>query len=108
MRTLAADLGRLLGGGAHLRGLRRLAVGPFTIDEAAPPDECPLLPPTAAVRGMATEVVGDDVAALVADGRPLPRPGGDGPWALLDGAGDLLAVYEPFRDGLAKPAVVLG
>ena len=35
VRTLAADLGRLLGGGAHLRHLRRTAVGPFTIAEAA-------------------------------------------------------------------------
>ena len=39
VRTLAADLGRLLGGGAHLRRLRRTEVSPFTIAEAAPPDE---------------------------------------------------------------------
>jgi hypothetical protein len=26
---------------------------------------------------------------------------------VFDGAGTLLAVYEPFRDGQAKPAVVL-
>ena len=38
IRSLAADLGRLLGGGAHLRDLRRIAVGAFTIDEAGPPD----------------------------------------------------------------------
>src|SRR4029079_15770841 len=30
IRTLADDLGRLLGGGAHLRNLRRTAVGSFT------------------------------------------------------------------------------
>ena len=35
IRSLAADLGHLLGGGAHLRNLRRTAVGPFTIEEAA-------------------------------------------------------------------------
>ncbi len=39
VRTLAADLGHLLGGGAHLRRLRRTEVSPFTIAEAAPPDE---------------------------------------------------------------------
>ena len=49
IRTLAADLGRLLGGGAHLRHLRRTAVGSFTLDMAAPPDECELLPVAAAV-----------------------------------------------------------
>jgi hypothetical protein len=26
---------------------------------------------------------------------------------MIDGGGELLAVYEPFRDGEAKPAVVL-
>ncbi len=59
VRTLAADLGHLLGGGAHLRNLRRTAVGPFTIDEAADPDSCALLAPIEAVRGMATVVVDD-------------------------------------------------
>ena len=43
----------------------------------------------------------------IATGRVLPVPDGQGPWALVDSAGELLAVYEPFRDGQAKPAVVL-
>ncbi len=107
VRTLTADLGRLLGGGAHLRQLRRTAVGPYTIEEAAPPDECQLLDPLAAARGMAIVEVGAAVAALVADGRVLPAPPGSGPWALVGPQHDLLAVYEPFRDGEAKPAVVL-
>ena len=38
-------------------------------------------------------------AALGADG--------DGPWAVLDEAGRLLAVYEPFRGTTIKPSVVL-
>jgi tRNA pseudouridine55 synthase len=108
VRTLAADLGRLLGGGAHLRHLRRTAVGPFTIAEAAPPDTVALLAPLAAVRGMARVDVDDDTAALVANGRVLPAPdAGAGPWALVAPGDRLLAVYEPFRDGAAKPAVVV-
>ena len=107
VRTLAADLGRLLGGGAHLRGLRRTAVGPYTIDEAAPPDECTLLEPIEAVRGLPIVDVDDETAALVANGRVLPAPDGAGPWALLAPGGRLLAVYEAFRDGEAKPSVVL-
>jgi len=107
VRTLAADLGRLLGGGAHLRNLRRTAVGPFTVEEARPPDECELLPPLEAVRGMAIVRVDDDVAALVATGRVLPAPDGCGPWALVAPGDRLLAVYEPFRRDEAKPAVVL-
>ena len=107
VRTLADDLGRLLGGGAHLRNLRRTHVGEFTIAEAAPPDECELLPVAAAVRTLDAVEVDAGTAALVANGRVLPAWAGDGPWAVFDTAGALLAVYEPFRVGEAKPAVVL-
>ncbi len=34
IRTLAADLGRFLGCGAHLQALTRLQVGPFSLDQA--------------------------------------------------------------------------
>ena len=108
VRTLAADLGHLLGGGAHLRNLRRTAVGPFTIDEAAPPDD---VRAAGADRGRAGDgrrsTVDDDVAALIANGRVLAAPDGAGPWAMVGPGGRLLGVYEPFRDGQAKPAVVL-
>ena len=107
IRTLAADLGHLLGGGAHLRNLRRTAVGAFTIAEAGTPDECELLPVDAAVRSLTRVDVEAEVAALVANGRVLPRFEGHGPWALFDSDGVPLAVYESFRDGEAKPSVVL-
>jgi len=110
IRSLAADLGTALGAGAHLRNLRRTAVMPFTIDEAAPPDECELLPISAAARGLARVVVDDETAAKVAVGAVLDRFDGfdgAGPWAMMSVDGDLLAVYEPHRPGTAKPAVVL-
>jgi tRNA pseudouridine55 synthase len=107
VRVLAADLGGLLGGGAHLRNLRRTAVGPFTIDEARPPDAVALLDPIEAVRALPTVVVEDDTVALIATGRVLPRPDGSGPWAMVDRGGRLLGVYEAFGDGAAKPSVVL-
>ncbi len=34
VRTLAEDIGKLLGCGAHLQGLRRLATGPFALENA--------------------------------------------------------------------------
>jgi tRNA pseudouridine55 synthase len=110
IRSLAADLGTLLGGGAHLRALRRTRVGSFTIDEAADPDECVLLPVDAAVRSLDRVDVDEATAALIANGRVLPRWDGPGPWAVFgDGGSRLLAVYESFDDtgGTAKPAVVL-
>jgi tRNA pseudouridine55 synthase len=108
VRSLAADLGRLLDSGAHLRNLRRTAVEPFTIDEAAAPDECTLLPPLEAVRALAKVTVDEAGRQAIAVGRTLPLPGGSGPWAMVAAGGDLLAVYEPSDDGRAKAAVVLG
>lgn len=109
VRTLAADLGELLGGAAHLRRLRRTAVGDFSIDEAAPPDVCELLPVSAAVRGLAAVPADANLARLVADGRVLPRPidQGEGPWAVFGPSGELIAVYESFGGSEAKPSVVL-
>jgi tRNA pseudouridine55 synthase len=107
VRTLAADLGRLLGGGAHLRNLRRTAVGEFTIDDAGPPDTAALLPVDTAVRALTPVTVDRDVAAKVANGRVLPRFEGPGPWAVYGADHRLLAVYESFRDTEAKPSVVL-
>jgi tRNA pseudouridine55 synthase len=110
VRTLAADLGHLLGGGAHLRNLRRTAVGPFTLAEAAGPDACALLAVEAAVRSLQRVTVDQGIAALIADGRvldALPGASGEGPWAVFGLDGVLLAVYERFRDDRVKPSVVL-
>ena len=107
IRTLAADLGHLLGGGAHLRNLRRTGVGSFTIDEALPPDDAPLLSAAAAMRGLTVAVADAAMVSAVRTGKVLAEFPGAPPWALVDDAGDLVAVYEPFRHGLAKPAVVL-
>ncbi|MEP7048247.1 MAG: tRNA pseudouridine(55) synthase TruB [Ilumatobacteraceae bacterium] len=106
IRTLADDLGHLLGGGAHLRNLRRTAVGSFTDSEARPPDGCGLITPAAALRDYAFATVDDSAADMVRHGRVLDRFDGEGPWAVVDQAGSLLAVYELFGDK-AKPAVVI-
>lgn len=108
VRTLAADLGAALGGGAHLRGLRRLAIGPFhdgvRLDAVGPAD---VLPPIDALPGFTRVVADADLVAAVGHGKVLPRFRGDGPWAVVDGAGKLLAVYEAHKGDTAKPAVVL-
>jgi tRNA pseudouridine55 synthase len=107
IRTLAADLGELLGGGAHLRNLRRTSVGAFGIGEAAPPDECDLQPVATAVRSLDRVTVDEATAGLIGNGRVLNRWPGAGPWAVFSEDGSLLAVYESFRSDEAKPAVVL-
>lgn len=111
VRSLAADLGTALGGGAHLRRLRRTAVGSFPVDRARPLDEvgpADVLPPAAVVAHLPAVAAGAEVAEAVGYGKVLDVDWpGDGPWAVLDAGGDLLAVYERYGDGRVKPAVVV-
>jgi tRNA pseudouridine55 synthase len=102
IRTLAADLGHALGGGAHLRCLRRTAVGPHTLDEARPLGDVELLPVSAAVAHLPRHVVDDEHLRLVATGARVPDVPEQGAVALVDSAGELLAVFEQGR-----PSVVL-
>ena len=118
VRTLAADVGTALGGGAHLRNLRRVSIGSFDVAEAVVigPElaDRPLLSPAAALRDYASSVMHDDaVVAQIRNGRVLPVAAfGDAaltgrPWAVLDQEGSLLAVYERRGPEEAKPLVVL-
>jgi tRNA pseudouridine55 synthase len=111
VRSLAADLGAALGGGAHLRRLRRTAVGPFTADAAVALDDLgpdDVLSPAAAVAHLAPVTADAALAEAVSYGKVLDAGWpGEGPWAVSDGAGRLLAVYERHPDGRAKPSVVL-
>lgn len=114
VRVLAADLGRALGGGAHLSALRRTAVGPFGLEEATDLEHLELLASRELVRHLAHTTVDEELAAAVGHGRVLEREqllgehaATSGPWAVLGPDGDLLAVYEARDDRRAKPAVVL-
>lgn len=114
IRTLADNLGRLLGGGAHLHGLRRTGVGSFTVAEAHTPDDAPLLTLAEMVRDYPVVTAGPALAQLILHGRMMPESelgvSGDGPWAVVDDAGELLAMYERHPssgDGLVKPAAMV-
>ena len=116
VRVLAADVGAALGGGAHLRRLRRTAIGPFSEGDAVPlTDDLSRHEPLDA-RGMLSHlpaiVVGSNVAAAVLVGGVLDRttfagiPEGAERWQVVADE-RLIALYEPFRGGMAKPSVVL-
>lgn len=112
VRSLAADLGAALGGGAHLRHLRRTRIGSFTEAEARPlaqlgPEH--LLSPADALRDYPAVTVDEAGRLAVGHGKVLPADGfdGDGPWRVLDASGRLLAVYGPHRPGTVKPEVVV-
>jgi tRNA pseudouridine55 synthase len=100
IRTLAADLGAVLGGGAHLRNLRRTAIGSFTLAEAGPLATADVLTPAHALRDYPSVEIDDEQRTLVGHGRPIAGLP-DGTVGVLH-EGELVAVYE---DG--KPAVVL-
>ena len=114
VRTLAADLGAALGGGAHLRSLRRTRIGSFTVDDARPVDaltSAVVLTPAQALRDLDQVVVSTEVERLVTRGLPLDRVplgvAGEGPWGLVDAGHRLLAVYEATETDRIRPAVVL-
>ncbi len=114
IRVLAADLGTALGGGGHLRNLCRTQVGSFTLAESrrlADLDRTALLEPAVALRDLSQAVADSEMAHLIARGLPLDRVSvgadGDGPFAVVDERGRLLAVYESTETDRVRPTVVL-
>jgi tRNA pseudouridine55 synthase len=118
VRVLAADLGVALGGGAHLRHLRRTAIGSFdlarahTLEEIAEDVGAVTLTPAAAMADYAAVTVDDAVAEMVRHGRALTSEvlgaTGQGPWAVCAPDSSLLAVYEASQgEEVLRPAVVL-
>jgi tRNA pseudouridine55 synthase len=115
IRVLAQDLGLALGGGAHIGSLRRTRIGSFGATEMRPldligPDA--VLTPAQALRDLDFVSVAPATADAIRTGLPLDRVPlgavGEGPWAMVDDRGNLLAVYEATDTDRIKPAVVLG
>ncbi len=114
VRVLAQDLGAALGGGAHVANLRRTRIGSFGGTEMRPldglgPDD--VLAPVEAMRDLEAVKVDEASAASIRTGLPLDKvplgATGDGPWAMVDEDGELLAVYEATGTDRIRPAVVL-
>jgi tRNA pseudouridine55 synthase len=116
IRSLAADLGAALGGCAHLKWLRRTRVGSFTLAESHPlaeieddPDAT-VLPLTTAMRDLERVDVDAEQARAVSHGVSFASGAlavqGDGPYALIDRDGALIAVYDA-RGAAIRPAVVV-
>ena len=99
---------------AHVADLRRTRIGSFgeaemrTLDHIGPDS---LLTPAEAMRDLDAVTVELLAAASIRTGLPLDRvpigATGEGPWAMLDEGGNLLAVYEATGTDRIRPAVVL-
>jgi len=120
-RSLCHDVGELLGCGAALANLRRTAVGPHTIDDAAPLDQfdsreavsARLLPMGEALDLPRVVLVEAGVQAALS-GNALDRrhfrdacPVDHGWVQLLDADGDLVAVGEALLGARVQPRRVL-
>jgi len=109
IRALARDLGHRCGTVAHLASLRRTSIGPFDVRDAVAPDDAgraQLLPAADALVGMARQVVSGEDVERVSHGRAIAAHAAGMNAALIDQAGDLVAVAE--RDGeWWQPRVVI-
>ncbi|CAA9359943.1 MAG: tRNA pseudouridine(55) synthase [uncultured Gemmatimonadaceae bacterium] len=113
IRSLARDLGRLVGSAAHLVALRRLRSGPFdvahatTLDALAAGGAAPLLAPRAALGEVAEQQLDAEDVARVARGIAVPATVPGDRVALLNAANGALVAYAERRAGLWQPRVVM-
>jgi tRNA pseudouridine55 synthase len=114
IRAIARDLGAALGVGGHLTALRRTSAGGFTLAEAATLEELERRAPAvvtlslteAARRAFPHREVSTEHARLLAHGGRLPPVGLDGPYAVFDPTGEVVAIVIE-RAGQARPEIVL-
>ena len=107
VRVLAADVGEVLGCGAHLTRLRRTRIGQFEVDDASSPEgPGSPLPVERAVAHLPRLDLGHEEAIAASHGRPLGPAGIAGPYGVFSPDGRLVGVYED--DGAkARPKVIL-
>lgn len=107
VRVLVADVGKLLGCGAHLMRLVRTRIGPFKLADAVPPDAPDaLMPVERSVRHLPRLDLGEEEAKAATHGRPLGPAGIEGPYAVFDPEGRLIGVYRD-QGARARPDVIL-
>ena len=110
VRALVRDLGEQLETGAHTVELRRLAIGPWNVEDAVPlaglAGTEPLLPPLALLDGLPVVELDADELVMVRVGRDVARPGASAAEAALTHAGRLVAVGTATSLGW-HPTVVL-
>ena len=128
VRSLAHDIGQVLGCGAHLEALRRTRVGRFVVQDALTLDRvqdrgaAALIPVNDLLGEMPAVGLTPEGARRAAHGNPLGplhTQKGDSHlfsqikgtatfFRVVDPAGELLAIAEWRADGLLHPLVVLG
>jgi tRNA pseudouridine55 synthase len=123
VRTLAHDMGAALGVGGSLVSLRRVANGPFTVDQALSLEEIRaagadhalrsrLMSPAAATAHLAHIPVPPELALRMAHGQRVAlddldhAPVEEDPVAVIDDRDRLVGIFVP-RQGVLQPDVVM-
>jgi tRNA pseudouridine55 synthase len=113
VRTLAEDIGEALGCGAHLAGLRRTAIGPFTIGQATAIEdferasleerERGLLPVETLLQSRRRLALDVAAEARFRQGQRVPAQSGMGSVAVYAADGRLLGLGEIDASGVLHP-----
>ena len=119
IRTLAEDIGKKLGCGAHLAALRRLKAGPFADSDMVSMEEIEgadmsqrvsmLLPVDSALLCYPKVVLNDTLKKLICHGNPVlvPRAPTSGLVRLYDDNSELFALGRIMDDGKVAPGRML-
>jgi len=119
IRTLAMDIGKSLGCGAHLRALRRTATGPFLLEQAVTLAQLEeegvaaarerLLPMETMVAGLPRALLREATGKRFRHGQVVPHgPAQEGSeWALFDDRGTFLGIGRAERSGELAPERVV-
>ncbi|HEY7352141.1 MAG TPA: tRNA pseudouridine(55) synthase TruB [Terriglobales bacterium] len=122
MRSIAHDLGQLIGCGAHLESLRRTAVAEFTLKEAHTLEQIEraaetreavnelLVHPRKLLPSLPAVTATDEVASRIRHGRPvnLPELSKAREVKVFHGQRDLIAISTRIAGTLFHPKIVLG
>ena len=112
IRSLIADIAKKAGSMGHVGTLRRTAIGSHNEIEAAQLEKAVIIKLTEGLKDYEMIQVNDTMRDRIKVGavlrtEELSPTKVHGPWAIVDSEQNLLAMYENFKNGTLKPAVVL-
>jgi tRNA pseudouridine55 synthase len=106
IRSIARDLGSMLGVGGHLIALRRTEVEPFLLEDAGDIDSAKVLPLTDSIsKVLPRRELGFEEVAELRFGRRIKRSLDEGPVVGVAPNGEVAAIIEN-RDNQAQPLAV--
>jgi len=106
IRSIARDLGSMLGVGGHLIALRRTEVKPFLLEDAGDIDSAKVLPLTDSIsKVLPRRELGFEEVAELRFGRRIKRSLDEGPVVGVAPNGEVAAIIEN-RDNQAQPLAV--